>query len=397
MPSGNKQCSQLNRRLDSLGSSPFHRVAGLVSCTSVYERKRKAQYHNVVIKTSSSKQIDALVAGLSAESVVTREAAVARLTVIGARAVERLVALVESDAAPAARTAALRTLEAIADLRALDSALRAVRDADKAVATAAIGVARTFLESRRGAAALDRLAEVALDKTRDEQLRLAAIRALADLPASTLKPLWQALGADANAEIRALVGGSGRSGRSGGANEPGRDTHQTYQSHLTYLTAAAEIGLEDDPTTLRQAIVHGGAMIALALVHRIIERVREREASEPAGRRPEWLRARAAAHVVLANRRSRLALYDLRESLKATAAPLPVEFLTALSLVGDASCLEAIAAAHQRSHDDWWRQRLSDSFHSIVERERITHRHAVLKRIQKRWGNAAKELVGWGK
>ena len=72
-------------------------------------------------------------------------------------------------------------------------------------------------------------------------------------------------------------------------------------------------------------------MIALALVHRIIERVREREASEPAGRRPEWLRARAAAHVVLANRRSRLALYDLRESLKATAAPLPVEFLTALS------------------------------------------------------------------
>src|SRR3989442_11275617 len=64
LPSGNKQCSQLNRRLDSLGSSPFHRVAGLVSCTSVYERKRKAQYHNVVIKTSSSKQIDALVAGL---------------------------------------------------------------------------------------------------------------------------------------------------------------------------------------------------------------------------------------------------------------------------------------------------------------------------------------------
>ena len=40
-----------------------------------------------------------------------------------------------------------------------------------------------------------------------------------------------------------------------------------------------------------------------------------------------------------------MALYDLREALKATAAPLPVEFLTALSLVGDTSCLEAIAAA----------------------------------------------------
>ena len=339
----------------------------------------------MVIKTSSSKQIDALVSGLSAESVVTREAAVARLTVIGARAVERLVALVESDAAPPARTAALRTLEAIADLRALDSALRALRDADEAVATAAIGVARTFLRGQRGAAALDRLAEVALDKTRDEQIRLAAIRAVADLPASTVKPLWQALRDDANAEIRAQVESRAPGGRSGGSGRP----------HLTYLTAAAEVGLEDDPAALRQALVHGGGALALPLVHRIIERVREREALVPAGRRPEWLRARAAAHVVLANRGSRLALYDLCESLKASAAPLPVEFLTALSLVGNASCLEAIAAAHQRWDDEWWRQHLADSFHSIVERERITRRHAVMKRIQKRWGDAAKELVAW--
>jgi len=346
----------------------------------------------VVIKTSSSKQIDALVSGLSAESVVTREAAVARLTVIGARAVERLVALVESDAAPPARTAALRTLEAIADLRALDSALRAVRDADEAVATAAIGVARTFLRGRRGAAALDRLAEVALDKTRDEQIRLAAIRAVADLPASTVKPLWQALRDDANAEIRAQVESRAPGGRSG---RSGMDANQAHLPHLPYLTAAAEVGLEDDPAALRQALVHGGGALALPLVHRIIERVREREALVPAGRRPEWLRARAAAHVVLANRGSRLALYDLCESLKANAAPLPVEFLTALSLLGDPSCLEAIAAAHQRSDDEWWRQHLADSFHSIVERERITRRHAVIKRIQKRWGDAAKELVAW--
>ena len=168
---------------------------------------------------------------------------------------------------------------------------------------------------------------------------------------------------------------------------------EAHQTHLTYLIAAAERGLDDDPGALRQAIVRGGATVPLPLVHRIIERVREREASEPAGRRPEWLRARAAAHVVLANRGSRLALYDLCESLKADAAPLPVEFLTALSLAGDPSCLEAIAAAHQRSDDDWWRLRLSDSFRSIVERERITRRHAVMKRIQKRWGHAAKELI----
>jgi len=334
---------------------------------------------NVVIKASSSKQIDALVAGLSGESVIAREAAVARLTVIGARAVDRLVALVESDAAPAARTAALHTLEAIADLRALDAALRAVRDANASVAAAAIGVVRTFLQGRRGAAALDRLAEVALDKTRDEQLRLAAILALADLPASTVKPLWQALGDDGNATIRALAGRAGKSGMDS------HQAHLTNQTYLAYLAAAAERGLEDDPVALRQAFIHGGATIALPIVHRIIERVRERETTEPPGRRQEWIRARAAAHIALANRGSRLGLYDLRESLNATAAPLPVEFLTALSLVGDPSCLEPIASAHQRSDDDWWREHLSDSFHSIVERERLTRRHAVMKRIQQRW------------
>ena len=327
----------------------------------------------MVIKASSGKQIDALVAGLSAENAVTREASVARLTVIGARAVERLVALVESDAAPAARTAALRTLEAIADLRALGAALRAVRDADEAVATAAIAVARAFLRGRRGASALDRLAEVALDKTRGVQLRLAAIRSLADLPTSTLKPLWKALRDDPNAEIRACV-----ESRSPGRPSPSRDPFEE-------LTAGAERGLAEDPGALRQAIVGGADAIALPLVHRIVERLREREASEPPSRRAEWTRARAAAHMVLANRGSRLALYDLRESLEAATAPLPVEFLAALSLVGDASCLEAIATAHQRSGDDWWRQHLADAFHAIVKRKRMTRRHAVMKKIQKRW------------
>ena len=43
------------------------------------------------IRASSSKQIDALIGDLSATSAVTRETAVARLTLLGARAVERLI------------------------------------------------------------------------------------------------------------------------------------------------------------------------------------------------------------------------------------------------------------------------------------------------------------------
>jgi hypothetical protein len=62
--------------------------------------------------------------------------------------------------------------------------------------------------------------------------------------------------------------------------------------------------------------------------------------------------------------------------------------MAALSLAGDATCLESIAAAHALaggSESDWWREHLADAFHAIVKRERLTRRHAVMKKIQKRW------------
>ena len=91
----------------------------------------------VVIKTSSRKPIDRLIADLSADSPVTREAAVARLTVIGTRAVERLMAVVDRTGPTSARIAALRTLEAIADPRALGPVFVAIDDRDIGVASAA--------------------------------------------------------------------------------------------------------------------------------------------------------------------------------------------------------------------------------------------------------------------
>ena len=79
-------------------------------------------------------------------------------------------------------------------------------------------------------------------------------------------------------------------------------------------------------------------------------------------------------------------MYDLRESIESAKAPLPVEFLAALSLVGDASCLEAIAGAHAGAGDAWWRDHLADAFRAIVARERLTRRQAAIaKKIEKRW------------
>ena len=74
-------------------------------------------------------------------------------------------------------------------------------------------------------------------------------------------------------------------------------------------------------------------------------------------------------------RGSRLALYDLRETLEAREAPLPVEFLAALSAIGDASCLEADCGrlhAASRTAMTLVARHLADAFQAIVAREGIT-------------------------
>ena len=333
----------------------------------------------VVIKASSARQIEALLVDLASERQAVREGAIARLTVIGGRAVGRLMALLETrDAAPPSRVAALRTLEAIADERALDASLRTLDDPDAGVAEAAVRVASVFLRGPRGATVVDRLNAIALSRARSERIRLAAIRALSGLESSTLEPLRRALEDDPSERIRALAQRAPSPGGTPGDLEG-------------YLRQAAELGLPDDPVALRQAIAQGADALSLPLIHRLVERIREREGGERAAGRAEWMAARAAAHVALAGRGSRLALYDIRETLETAAGPLPVEFLSALTAVGDVSCLEPIAAAFDRgaasgeTRDDWWHRHLASVFRVIVARERLTRRHQVARKIDRKW------------
>lgn len=329
----------------------------------------------MAIRASSSKQIDALIADLRAASSVTRETAVARLTLLGGRAVERLLAATGAGAPAEARAAAWRTLEGIGDAHALEPALAALTSAaeDPAVAAAAAGVARSHLRGPHGAQAVDRLATVLLDRSRHESVRLAALRALQDLDAVTIAPILASIATDPSAALRAEAGQTDR--RPSGADGDPAAT----------ITRAADTALPDDPAALRQALSRAPAATLLPRLLRIVERVREREGAEPARTRDEWRLTRAAAHVALASRGSRIALYDLRESLETAKTPLPVEFLTALSMIGDVSCLEAVASAHAKAKDAWWRHHLADAFYAIVQREKLTSRHAAMKRIQKRW------------
>ena len=334
------------------------------------------------IKASSARQIETLTADLGSDRADTREAAIARLTLLGARAVERLILLIGSNASATARTAALRTLEAIADPRALDCVLDAVDAPDETVACAAASAARVFLRGPRGSLAVDRLTRVVVDRARNEDVRIAALRALGDLERSTLAPLLAALKRDPSNALQAAT-------RLSTAVDPAE-----------IVTRAAERGLPQDPQELGDAVARAGGEIALPLLLRVIERVRDREASEPASRRAEWTRVRGRAHVALATRGSRIALYDLRESLESMSsgsAPLPVEFLAALSTAGDSSCLDAVAAAFARAADNtWWRDHLAGAFMTIVEREQLTRRHAVVKKIERRGGSALEKLWAGG-
>ena len=332
----------------------------------------------MAIRVSSSKQVDALVADLASADTVKREAAIARLTVLGSRAVERIRTLSTSPVASATRIALFRALEGIADPRAFEPALQGIADADPGVAVAAIAVVRLFVRSARAATAVDRLTAVTLDRCRPDTVRLAALRALCDLDAATIAPLLKSLSKDPNEAIRKVA-----------AAPPAM--RWTDGDALELVTRAANEGLPDDPDSLRRALAQAGGSAPLPDLLRIVEQVRDREASPSPGRRGDnWAAARASAHLALADRGSRLGVYDLRESLERSRAPLPVEFLTALSLVGDASCLEAIAKAHAEARDAWWQDHLARAFQAIVKREKLTQRHATMKRIAKRWP----EVVG---
>jgi hypothetical protein len=333
----------------------------------------------VVIRASSGKQVDALLADLSSPHPLTRDGAVARLTVIGERAVSRLLSLLSrAETSVEARTAALHALEGIGDLRAFDAAVGALESDEVRISVAAVGVLQALLASARGVEALDRLTAVAVDRSRPRGVRLAAIRAVRDLGRSTIEPLLEALGGDADPAI-VLAAGLG----SEAAVDP---------AYL--LKEAAEGTLPDRPASLRLALTEAAETVSPSVLQQLIERIRFREGAEAGPSRAEWTALRAAVHGALAHRGSRAALCDLKATLSLAREPVPVEFLGALGDIGDLSCLEPIAAAASRmletgaKVDDWYLQRLVDVFRAIAAREGVTKRTAVGRRLNTRFRDA---------
>ncbi len=297
--------------------------------------------------------MDALIEHLRDGSPVQREAAIARLRVIGPRAVDRLVALARSRGPDLARAAALKALEGIDEPRSREAALALMGDASAAVAAAAVNAMRPWITSDAGV--LDAITALALDKTRPAPARLAALDALAELPRPTIQPVLHHVRAE-DAALADRVSGERRA------------------------------SAVDQPLGARDWIAKRGATAPLSEIHAMIARIRDREREESsARRRAEWQVARAAAHVALAERDSRVALYDLRETFDTATSALPLDLLNAAASIGDASCLEPMARAWARAGRElWWRDRLAHTARAIVAREKMTARSAVIKRIRAR-------------
>lgn len=332
------------------------------------------------IRPSAGAEIRRLIDALS-EDDVRREAAIARLAVIGPRATEHLLQEYGS-APPRVKAAMLRALEVVADPRALPIARTALDDTDENVAIAAIGMLRGLLADRHVSRdALDALVARALDNHQAPAIRLAAVDALRDAPVDIQTPVFATLSADPDPAISA---------RTRTTAAPASATETTWREIVEGRLGAS-------PSVVRAALATHRTSAGLTELQRLIDRLRTREREESdESTREAWRAVRGTVHQALAARGSRLALYDLRDSLLGSER-LPVAFLAAIEEVGDASCLEPLAATYEessRSGDIWWREHVAAAFRAIVLREGITRRHAVMKRLMSRSPEAAAELLG---
>jgi len=287
--------------------------------------------------------IDRLIADLQSSDSIRRDAAVARLRILGNRALPRLIDLVAAHESAAVRALALDTLEGLDDVRAIDVAFEALRDGNIEVVIAALGVLRRWVAEETGTRLLDAITAITVDRSRDARVRVAALAALSELPEHLVRPI--------------------------------RDQAPPPESAGPSL---------DDPVQVREWIQAYGAGATLSTLHELITRTREREHAESSSRlRSEWLQARGRAHQALAKRDSLVALYDLRETFEAATGALPQSFLSTAAAIGDASCLEPLARAWAAAGKDLdWNHQLSTTAATIMRREKLTGRSAAVKKLR---------------
>jgi hypothetical protein len=344
----------------------------------------------VTIRRSAAARTQELLDALASSEATIRDAAAARLGTIGPRAVAHLTERFHASSSAVERVTILKILESIRDRRALGLAidLMAAPTRDPAVVSAAIGLLGTFLDDE-GTLAIEALGAIVVDQERPELERVAAWRVLERMPERILAPLRKRLSRDCSAAMR----------QTAGAPPAEIAAAITPLDPVEWLESAAR-GAAADPAVIVASLAGTVAKVPLSTLHRLTEITRTRQDEQTAAAdRQEWLVARGAVHLALAQRGSRVAVYDVRDSVERAQTPLPDTFTTALALVGDADCLEPLAdavartTAGARGSEHEWRDRLIETGRAIVARERVTRRHPVARRLLRKLPDVAGLLL----
>ena len=138
----------------------------------------------------ASGDIDRLIADLQSSDSIRRDAAVARLRILGSRALPRLIDLVAAheSAARCAPWRSTRSKDSTMSVRST-SPFDALRDGDIEVVIAALGVLRRWVAEETGTRLLDAITAIAVDRSRDARVRVAALAALSELPEHLVRPI----------------------------------------------------------------------------------------------------------------------------------------------------------------------------------------------------------------
>lgn len=296
-----------------------------------------------------------------------REAAAARLRVIGARAVDHLLAALDS-LSPSQRRLVLPVLEDLPDIRILPAVLPLASDPE--TSAAALAVVRQHLRGASDTRRTSTLVALRLVAT-DKDVPLSARAAAAEMLTGQLAPETTRAGERARAA-------------------PSAASRAAAEEAL--LNAAIGGDLPPSPDALRVALAHHGEARPVSELQDLVNAIASAERTAGEHEALEWAGTRAAVHLLLAARESRLGMADLRDTVERWHDRLPMGFVVALGEIGDADSLESLAMAYERARSEWVREQIVGAFRQVLRRHSLTRRHAAVKRAERRSAALAARL-----
>lgn len=315
----------------------------------------------MTIVPSRSADIQRWLAALGAEEPRARDSAIARLTLVGERAVPGLLQALRSDIR-LARVGALRVLERLRSPRALAEIVPQLEAGDPEIASAAAAAVAAY-ETADALPALVRAVHHPDPGTREAatrgllQLFAAGVEeAMEPLLAAAFDPdLDEPLQALALSVVDLLPESERRAILAQASEAAGRSVRQA--------TAGVDALLASLPDGASAVTALHRALVSLA-----------------GARTPAAAGAGARVHVALAERDSRIALYDLRERLAERPLRESASLLTAAARVGDASLVAPIVAlaADAPAHT----AACADALAAIVTREKLKKTQRDVKAVR---------------